>query len=69
MTEHCKNCGEGCSGRMKIRIRKNKDYIFCTSCFNYFRYFKIKEIKAALSRNKYGGVARKYNGGTIWTNF
>jgi len=53
MTEHCANCGELCSGKMKIQARKNKDYIFCTNCFNYFQYFKLKEIRAALSRNKY----------------
>jgi len=49
----CCICGEPCIGNMKIRARKNKDYIFCTFHFNYYLKTPIKEIRKKIKLNKY----------------
>lgn len=54
MTEHCKNCGEHCCGKLVIEVRKGTYHYFCTNCFNYFRLMDIKEIKKIIKINKYG---------------
>jgi len=54
MTEHCKNCGELCSGKLRMEIRKRIYYYFCPSCFRLFQYLPNKEIAKILRKNKYG---------------
>ena len=54
MTEHCKNCGELCCGKLKMEIRKGTYYNFCSNCFSLFRYLSNKEIAKILRKNKYG---------------
>ena len=48
----CCICGDNCSGKMKIRARSNKDYIFCTHCFNYYEETDIKTIRGKIKKNK-----------------
>jgi len=48
----CCICGELCSGKMRIRVRKNKDYIFCTFHFNKYEELDIKDIKDKIKENK-----------------
>lgn len=54
MTEHCKNCGELCCGKLMMEIRKKIYYHFCSSCFGLFQYLPNKEVAKILRRNKYG---------------
>lgn len=44
--------GEECSGKMRIRARKDHDYIFCTFHFNYYLNTPISEIRQAIKKNK-----------------
>lgn len=52
MTEYCSNCGVLCCGKLKIEVRKECYYPFCSECFNYFSPLKIKEIRRILRINK-----------------
>lgn len=54
MTEHCKNCGELCCGKLRMEIRKGIYYNFCSNCFSLFRYLQNKEIAKILRKNRYG---------------
>ncbi len=54
MTEHCKNCGELCCGKLMMEIRKKIYYSFCSSCFALFQYLPNKEIAKILRKNKFG---------------
>ena len=53
MTEHCSNCGELCSGKLNIEARKGTIYTFCQNCWGFMYFKSDKEIRQALSRNKY----------------
>lgn len=52
MKSKCCICGELCSGKMRIRARKNKDYIFCTFHFNAYEETDIKTIRNKIKENK-----------------
>lgn len=56
MTEHCKNCGELCCGKLNIEIRKGIYYHFCPSCWSRFQYLSNKEVAKILRKNKYGVI-------------
>ena len=48
----CCICGELCSGKIRIRVRKNKDYVFCPFHFNKYERMDIKDIKEKIKENK-----------------
>jgi len=50
--DRCCICGELCSGKMKIRVRSNKDYIFCSFHFNKYERTAIKIIREKIKENK-----------------
>jgi len=54
MTEHCKNCGELCCGKMNIEVRKGIYYHFCQNCWSRLRWLPNKEIAKILRENKRG---------------
>lgn len=41
----CSKCGVRCSDRMRIQARKNKDYVFCSYCFNILQNLDMKEVR------------------------
>lgn len=48
----CSKCGARCSTKMKIQARKNKDYIFCSSCFDMVRNLTMKKIRVEIRKVK-----------------
>lgn len=58
MTEFCSNCGALCCGKLKIQVRKNGCYSFCSCCFDLFRVLKIKDIRRILRKNKYAVIIK-----------
>ena len=51
-TQTCCICGEPCNGKMKIRVRKNKDYIFCPFHFQRYEFTPLKEIRRLIKESK-----------------
>lgn len=51
MTELCSNCGKLCCGLLRIEIRKNYYYPFCSNCFNLFRLLNIDLLKTIFKHN------------------
>lgn len=52
MSEFCTNCGALCCGRLKIEVRKNCYYSFCSCCFWKFELLTLQEIRRILRKNK-----------------
>ena len=52
MTEFCSKCGGLCCGKLKIEVRKECYYPFCSNCFYLFGSLKLSEIRRKLKDNK-----------------
>lgn len=48
----CKKCGVRVNGKMKIKVRKNATYNFCTDCFDELQHLDMKQIREILRKTK-----------------
>jgi len=55
----CCICGELCSGKMKIQVRKNKTYTFCTIHFRMYEFESLEVVRDKIKENRL--LLKSYN--------
>ena len=51
MVIYCSRCTCQCNGKLRIEVRKDKEYPFCQTCFNAIQFKSMKIIKEIIKLN------------------